>query len=156
MNAKSPQLYSPFAEHYVTMSELICHHLYSSFCADSPFSPSYRQNESTIFSSLHQPVHIPIEVKAYPRTAGFQWYFNTGTRWLPINASDNRFNITQHEMNSILTINKLELGLTGLYRVEVSNGIRSPKVYGFRVLPEGIRLRKISMLPDVYCVYVFL
>ena len=94
---------------------------------------------------------------AYPRNVRFQWYFNTSIEgWMPINASDNRFNITQHEMNSTLTINKLELGLTGLYRVEASNGIRSPKVYGFRVLPEGIRLHKISRLVDVYCVYVIL
>ena len=56
---------------------------------------------------------------------------------MPINASDNRFNITQHEMNSILTINKLEPSLTGFYKVDASNGIRSPKVYDFRVQQEG-------------------
>ena len=78
---------------------------------------------------------------------------------MPINASDNRFNITQHEMNSTLTINKLELSLTGLYRVDASNGIRSPKVYDFRVRPEGIRLHKISWLIHFYyymytCIFI--
>ena len=50
-------------------------------------------------------------------------------------------------MNSILTINKLYLNLTGDYRVETSNGIRSAKVYGFTVRPEG------TVLPRSYTLY---
>ena len=105
---------------------------------DSPVSLSYRQEESTIFSPLYRPVHIPIEVTAYPRTVSFQWYFNdSGEGWVSVNSSDDRFNIIEQEMNSTLTINKLYLNLTGDYRVETSNGIRSLKVYGFTVRPEG-------------------
>ena len=111
---------------------------------DSPFSLSYRQDQSTIFSPLYQPVHIPIAVTAYPRTLSFQWYFSDSGRWMSVNASDDRFNITEQGMNSTLTINKLYLNLTGAYRVETSNGIRSAKVYGFTVRPEG------TVLPSFY------
>ena len=105
---------------------------------DSPVSLGYRQDESTIFSPLYLPVHIPIEVIAYPRTVNFQWYFNeSGKGWVSLNASDDRFSITEQGMNSTLTINKLYLNLTGDYRVETSNGIKSTKVYRFTVLPEG-------------------
>ena len=105
---------------------------------DSPVSLSYRQDESTIFSPLYRPVHIPIEVIAYPRTVSFQWLFNdSGKGWVSVNASDDQFSITEQGMNSTLTINKLYLNLTGDYRVEASNGIKSAKVYRFTVLPEG-------------------
>ena len=90
---------------------------------------------------------MQIEVIAYPRTVSFQWYFNDSCRWMSVNASDRRFNITEQGMNSILTINKLYLNLTGDYRVETSNGIRSPNVYGFTVQPEG------TVLPRSYTLY---
>ena len=67
---------------------------------------------------------------------------------MSVNASDPRFNITGQGMNSILTINKLYLNLTGDYRVETSNGIRSGKVYGFTVRPEG------TVLPRSYTLYM--
>ena len=115
---------------------------------DSPVSLSYRQDESTIVSPLYCLVHVPIEVIiAYPRTVSFQWYFNDSGRWMSVSASDDRFNITKQGMNSILTINKLYLNLTGAYRVEASNGIRSAKVYGFIVRPEG------TVLPRSYNLY---
>ena len=115
---------------------------------DSPVSLSYRQDESTIFSPLYLPVHIPIEVIAYPRIVSFQWYFNeSGEEWVSVNASDRRFNIIEQGINSILTINKLYLNLTGDYRVKASNGIRSAKVYGFTVRPEG------TVLPRSYPLY---
>ena len=114
---------------------------------DSPVSLSYRQDESIIFSPLYRPVHIPIEVIAYPRTVSFQWYFRDSGRWMSVNASDPRFNITGQGMNSILTINKLYLNLTGDYRVETSNGIRSAKLYVFTVQPEG------AVLPRSYILY---
>ena len=66
---------------------------------------------------------------------------------MSVNVSDDRFNIIEQGMNSTLTINKLYLNLTGDYRVETSNGIRSAKVYGFIVQPEG------TVLPRSYTLY---
>ena len=118
---------------------------------DSPVSLSYRQDESTIVSPLYRLVHVPIEVIAYPRTVSFQWYFSDSGRWMSVNASDRRFNITEQGMNSILTINKLYLNLTGDYRVEASNGIRSAKVYGFIVRPEGtVLLRSYNLYTSAH------
>ena len=117
------------------------------FFTDSPVSLSYRQDESTIFSPLYRPVHIPIEVTAYPSTVSFQWYLSDSGRWMSVNASDDRFNITEQGMNSTLTINKLYLNMIGDYRVETSNGIRNAKVYGFTVQPEG------AVLPRSYTLY---
>ena len=115
---------------------------------DSPVSLSYRQDESTIFSPIYRPVHIKIEVIAYPRTVSFQWFFNDSVKgWVSVNASDDGFSITEQGMNSTLTINKLYLNLTGDYRVETSNGIRNAKVYGFNVQPEG------TDLPRSYTLY---
>ena len=125
------------------------HYLYVFFCADAPFSKTYRLNESTIFSPLHHPVHITIDVTAYPRTVAFQWYFNTSSiGWVSVNASDYQFNITRKELSTTLTVNELELNLTGAYRVEVYNGIRSTKVYGFTVRPAGMEISLVMQISN--------
>ena len=107
------------------------------FCfTDSPFSLTYRSNDSTISSSIRQPVNFTIEVKAYPRTVSFKWYIRH-SKWISINSSDERFLINNHELKSVLIIRSASPELAGTYKVTASNGIRDPNEFVYTLRPEG-------------------
>ena len=96
---------------------------------DSPVSLTYRSNDSTISSSIRQPVNLTIEVKAYPRTVSFSWYFIKQSKWIAINSSDERFLINNHELESVLTLRSFSTDLAGTYKVEATNGIGDAKEF---------------------------
>ena len=113
------------------------------FFTDSPVSLAYRSSDSTVSSSIRQPVNFTIEVKAYPRTVSFKWYLKH-LKWIFINSSDERFLINSHELKSALNVRSFSPELAGTYKVTASNGIRDPKEFLYILRLEGSIFYKMN------------
>ena len=75
---------------------------------------------------------------ANPVNVSFQWYFKPeNTDWMMINSSDDRFDVGNTGLRSVLTVKSFHLKLQGKYRVNVWNHIKDIKMFIYTLRPEG-------------------
>ena len=99
------------------------------YITDAPFNPVYTQGTTVFNTSLGSTVHITVPMLAFPVDVTFIWSLCAyNQNCSVINSTDERYQIAQVGMISVLTVTHFQTSMAGYYKIYGRNSVRTGKV----------------------------